>query len=64
MWLHYMSTSGFILDYRYHARPITNRVVYPPYWIEEDMQSYLKNGDALASILAKRAIGVLDEPRI
>lgn len=64
MWLHYMSSSGFILDYRYHARPITNKVVYPPYWIEEDMQSYLKNQDVHSSILAKRAIGVLEEPRV
>ena len=64
MWLDYMSTSGFILDYRHHSRPITNRVVYPPYWMEEDMRSYLKNGDAQVSILARRAIGALDEPRI
>ncbi|WP_133170171.1 hypothetical protein [Kumtagia ephedrae] len=64
IWLHYMSMSGFILDYRYHARPMTNKVVYPPYWIDEDMQSYVKHGDAQASILAKRAIGILDEPRI
>jgi len=62
MWLEYMNNGRFAVDYRYHTRPITNKVIYPPYWIEEDLQSYLSKGDPNVRILAGRAIGTLAEP--
>ena len=50
--------SGDLLtvDYRYHARPITNRPVYPPWWYEDDVRSFLKRGDPNVRRLAERAI--------
>lgn len=62
LWLDYMSNSTFAADYRYHSRPITNKAVYPPYWIDEDVHTYKNDGDSSATILAKRAIGRLLEP--
>ena len=62
MWLEYMSGDDFTLDYRYHARPITNRVVYPPWWFKEDLDSLQEHGDPNVSRLAKRAIGLEEEP--
>lgn len=62
MWLEYMSNGRFAVDYRYHSRPMTNRVVYPPYWIDEDLASYFKNGDPNVTILAKRVVGEVAEP--
>lgn len=64
MWLQYMSLSGFIQDYRYHSRPTTNKVVYPPYWVDDDMKTFFAQGDVHVSILAKRAIGALAEPHV
>jgi len=62
LWLDYMSNGRFALDYRYHARPVTNKVVYPPYWVKEDLNAYLKNGDPHVSLLAARVIGKATEP--
>ncbi len=62
MWLDYMSNGRFVLDYRYHARPVTNRVVYPPWWVSEDMDAYLRRGDPQVRLLADRILGLADEP--
>lgn len=62
IWLQYMSTSGFVADYRYHARPTTNRVIYPPYWVEEDVIRYNAQGDSQVTLLVDRAIGAAEEP--
>ena len=62
LWLDYMSNGRFALDYRYHARPVTNKVVYPPYWIKEDLDTYLKKGDPHVSLLADRITGEAIEP--
>jgi hypothetical protein len=64
IWLEYMSNSRFTIDYRYHTRPITNKVIYPPYWFDEDIRNYLAKGDRNVEILAKRATGALAEPSI
>ena len=55
-WLYYMSGDYITLDYRYVSRPITNKVVYPPYWFEEDITKYLSQGDENVSKLAHRAL--------
>ena len=55
-WVYYMSEKGISLDYRYHSRPITNKVVYPPWWFREDIEKYLSNGDNCVTQLAYRAI--------
>jgi len=55
-WLYYMSGDYLTLDYRYISRPITNKVVYPPYWFEEDIIKYLSAGDKNVSQLANKAI--------
>jgi hypothetical protein len=62
MWLEYMSNGRFAVDYRYHSRPMTNRVIYPPYWIDEDLDAYFEYGDPNVSILARRAVGEALEP--
>ncbi|MBL8575199.1 MAG: hypothetical protein JNM13_16100 [Hyphomicrobiaceae bacterium] len=62
MWLEYMSNGRFTIDYRYHTRPITNKVIYPPYWINEDIENYIKRGDRNVRILAGRVTGALREP--
>ena len=55
-WLYYMSGDKITLDYRYISRPITNKVVYPPYWFEEDIVKYLSKGDENVSKLAHGAL--------
>ena len=61
-WLEYMSGEDFTLDYRYHARPITNRVVYPPWWFKDDLINLLEHGDQNVVRLARRAVGLEEEP--
>jgi hypothetical protein len=56
-WLHYLSGEDVSVPYRYHSRQITNRVVYPPWWFEEDITSYLAKGDRHVTRLAMRAVG-------
>ncbi len=62
LWLDYMSNGRFALDYRYHARPVTNRVVYPPWWVEEDLARHDAEGDPNVVDLALRALGAQEEP--
>lgn len=57
-----MSSDTFTIDYRYHARPLTNRVVYPPWWIKEDIDGFIKSGDPNVETLTDRALGLLPEP--
>jgi len=56
LWLDYMSGDSITLDYRYHSRQITNKVIYPPYWFEEDLEKYFKHGDPNVRLLAQKAI--------
>ena len=56
VWLYYMGGKNVTLDYRYHSRPLTNKVVYPPYWFDEDIYKYLSEGDKNVTELALRAI--------
>jgi hypothetical protein len=52
-WLTLMSTGGASRDYRYHARPITNKIVYPPWWFVEDIERYTAQGDPNIELLAE-----------
>jgi len=50
-WLHYLSGDERIKDYRYHARPITNRSINPPWWFEDDLAAHHSERDpAIASL--------------
>lgn len=55
-WLYYMSSNKITLDYRYHSRPITNKVVYPPWWFRKDVNAYFAQGDHNVEELARRAV--------
>ncbi len=54
-WLYYMGTDRVTLDYRYHARMITNEVIYPSWWFKEDVKRYFLQGDNHVHRLALRA---------
>lgn len=56
-WLKYMAGNKVNVDYRYHAREITNRLLYPSWWFPEDVERYLKRGDSNVYELARRAVG-------
>lgn len=56
LWLFYMGSSLFTTDYRYHSRPITNKVLYPPYWFKKDVNRYLTKGDQNVRKLALEII--------
>ena len=62
LWLDYMASERFTLPYRYHMRPVTNTVLYPPWWVEEDLARYRAGGDAAVAELADRALGRGREP--
>lgn len=63
LWLEYMSSDDFMQHYCYHTRPVTNIVLYPPWWIAEDLARYAAaGGDPAVSTLLGRALGTLDEP--
>lgn len=55
-WIYFMSGDHMARDYRYHARQITNRVVYPPWWFREDIARYLEEGDHNVEVLMQRAL--------
>lgn len=55
-WLQLMGSNEVTLDYRYHARQITNKVLYPSWWFPEDIRNYLIKGDPAVTELANRAI--------
>lgn len=50
-WLTFMSNGGASRDYRYHARPITNKLVYPV-WFRDDIERYEAQGDSNVDVLA------------
>lgn len=51
-WLTFMSGDGVAQDYRYHARQITNKRVFPPWWFRDDIDRYLAEGDRNIELLA------------
>ena len=53
-WLHYMAGEEITVPYRYHARPLTNKVVYPPWWFRDEMEAYMRKGDPHVQQLALR----------
>lgn len=56
MWLYYMQGDNVMVDYRYNARQITNKFLYPSYWFEEDIKKYLVHGDPHVNRLAEQAV--------
>ncbi len=62
MWLDYMANENFTQPYRYHVRPVTNKLIYPPYWFEEDLRAYQDHGDPAVVELVGRALGERPEP--
>jgi hypothetical protein len=62
VWLEYMESKDFTLPYGYHARPITNKVLYPPWWIKEDLKRYQAGQDPVLTELVARALGQRPEP--
>lgn len=63
MWLDYMSNDDFTQPYRYHVRPVTNKVLYPPWWEADDLDLYFSEaGDPAVTTLTGRALGTLQEP--
>jgi len=53
-WIHYMSGERLAVPYRYHFRPLTNKLESSPHWFDEDIVSYLDKGDPYVSALSKR----------
>lgn len=53
-WIHYMSGERLAVPYRYHFRPLTNKLESSPHWFEEDIVNYLDNGDPYVSALSRR----------
>lgn len=62
VWLDYMASEDFTLPYRYHARPVTNTVMYPPWWVAEDLDRYHRQGDPAVATLTDRALSLAGEP--
>ncbi|WP_456390945.1 hypothetical protein [Profundibacter sp.] len=61
-WLDYMANEAFTQPYRYHARPVTNKVLYPPYWFKEDLDKHKGKQDPAVLELVGRALGERLEP--
>lgn len=57
-WLGLMRSDEVSVPYRYHSRQITNCVVYPPFWFDEDIETYLRQGDPRVRLLAERGVAV------
>lgn len=62
VWLDYMASEDFTQPYRFHTRPVTNKVLYPPYWFEEDLAGQARGEDRSIEILTGRAIDNAPEP--
>ncbi|WP_456391293.1 hypothetical protein [Profundibacter sp.] len=62
VWLDYMANEEFALPYGYHTRPVTNKVIFPPWWIKADMQAYRAGDDRAIVKLVDRALGECPEP--
>ncbi len=52
-----MSSDNISVEYRYHSRQITNKVVYPPWWFRDDIERYFAEGDPNVIKLVERIIG-------
>lgn len=55
-WITYMSSERLAVGYRYHYRPLTNKLTSPPHWFDEDIEQYLEFGDSRVSQLADRVL--------
>lgn len=55
-WITYMSSERLAVGYRYHYRPLTNKLTSPPHWFGEDIEQYLELGDSRVSQLADRVL--------
>lgn len=53
-WIHYMSGERLAVPYRYHFRPLTNKLEASPHWFEDDIVRYLAEGDPHVAALAER----------
>jgi hypothetical protein len=62
VWLDYMANDNFTQPYRFHARPVTNKVVYPPYWFKSDLKAHALHANPAVSELVGRALGKRFEP--
>jgi capsular polysaccharide export protein len=62
VWLDYMANEAFTQSYRFHARPVTNKVLYPPYWFAEDVGQAAPDVAPEVQELAGRALGERLEP--
>lgn len=62
VWLDYMANEAFTQPYRFHARPVTNKVLYPPYWFSEDLREQAAGRNSAARVLVDRALGLAREP--
>ena len=62
VWLDYMANEAFTQSYRFHARPVTNKVLYPPYWFRDDLMKNAKAPAPEVLELAGRAMGARMEP--
>ena len=62
VWLDYMANDRFTQPYRFHARPVTNKVVYPPYWFQEDLATHAEQPNPALGELVGRALGTRFEP--
>lgn len=60
VWLDYMASEHFTLPYRYHVRTVTNTVLYPPWWYEEDLAT--APDDPAVAELTARALNRGREP--
>lgn len=62
VWLDYMANEEFTQAYRFHARPVTNKVLYPPYWFRDDLRAEAAGRNTAAQVLVDRALGLAGEP--
>ncbi|EDM73235.1 hypothetical protein RAZWK3B_03405 [Roseobacter sp. AzwK-3b] len=62
VWLDYMANEDFTQSYRFHARPVTNKVLYPPYWFAEDLERAAAAPIPEVEELVGRALGERLEP--
>lgn len=62
VWLDYMANDNFTQPYRFHARPVTNKVIYPPYWFKKDLADHNKIPNPAVTELVGRALGERFEP--
>ena len=64
VWLDYMANHDFTQPYRFHSRPVTNKVLYPPVWFDEDLALLKMAGSQAVQTLVARFLGEAEEPGI